>query len=86
MFHMTGGGEANWAEFADAIFAEAHVARPRCGAGRPDHHRANIRRRRAGPPTRGSTAAADARTTASSLPLWRDSLQTSSSGCWSPET
>ncbi len=25
VFHMTGGGEATWAEFAEAIFAEAHA-------------------------------------------------------------
>ena len=36
---MTGGGEATWAEFAEAIFAEAQALGRAAGEGRADHDR-----------------------------------------------
>ncbi len=39
VFHMTGGGEATWAEFAQAIFARGACARPPRGQGQSDHDR-----------------------------------------------
>ena len=56
VFHMTGGGEATWAEFAQAIFAEAQ-ARGRAPLSKSSRSRPRtIRRRPAGPPIPGSTA------------------------------
>ena len=73
---MTGGGEATWAEFAEAMFAEAHALGRRGGEGRADHDCASIRRRRAGPANSRLDGARLARDYGITLPPWRESLTT----------
>jgi dTDP-4-dehydrorhamnose reductase len=53
VFHMTGGGEATWAGFAEAIFAEASAHGRKRVAVRPITTARGIRRRRAARPIPG---------------------------------
>ncbi len=74
IFHMTGGGEATWAEFAESVFAQAHAlgrepveATPILTAQYPTPARRPLNSR-----LDGSRLAEIHRV---ALPMWRDSLK-----------
>ena len=71
VFHMTGQGEASWADMADAIFsaAETKAASPCASSASPPQ---TIRRRPAAQRIQGSTTPSWKPSYGVALPKWRD--------------